>query len=383
MRNKWVILALIVAGTVWLLRQPSAVDIHDRIQQRLLEAELGSSTNFYFAGVPRLPVPDGEPTDQLLSRLKSPAPENRWQAAEQLTVRHDPRIVTAIIRAMRDPKGTVRVCVMASALGHLKDPRALSALTEASLDPVNRDLRLCAVQSLGMLGDRRAIPALIKVLQAGKTPVAAANAIARMGDERGVKPLIEAAAHPGLRLWMVMALGELGSPSALRWLGSLSADPQPAVRRAAREAAWKIAHLSMPDPVHTLAGILQKEASVEHRMWAAFRLGELGQPAAIPALVTALTDHEASVRSRAAAALIRTGAAAVPVITQSAHNARGQLQHYAAAILGYIGKPPDIPVLQSIVNKSADKIVVAIAGRSIDLIKRFSQPDRGFVELGN
>lgn len=191
MRSKWIVLTVVVVSMVWLLRPTPGVDIHGQIQQRLLEAEPGSSTTFHFSNGPQALVPDNMPTDFLLTQLESSSPETRWQAAEQLAVRRDPRAVDAVIRAMRDPEGTIRVCVMASALGHLKDPRALSALTEAAFDPVNRDLRLCAIQSLGMIGDSRAVPALIDALQACNTPIAAANAIARMGDERGVVPIIE------------------------------------------------------------------------------------------------------------------------------------------------------------------------------------------------
>jgi HEAT repeat protein len=272
---------------------------------------------------------------------------------------------------------------MASVLGHLKDPRALSALSEAAFDPVNRDLRLCAIQSLGMIGDRRAVPALIDALRAGKTPIAAANAIARMGDDRGVEPIIEAASNPDLRLWMVMALGELGSPSAVSWLSSRVNDSQPAVRRAAKEAQWKIARLAVTDPVLSLGEVLSEETSVERRMWAAFRLGELGRPQAIPVLIPALADHEPSVQGRAAAALIRIGTSAVLAITQSATEASGQVQYYAAAILGYIGGQEEIAVLQSIADESNDEIVVTIAKHSIELINSFNQPASGFVELDN
>ena len=381
MRSKWIVLTVVMVSMVLLLRPTPGVDIHGQIQQRLLEAELGSSTTFHFSNGPRTLVPDNNPTDFLLTRLESSSPETRWQAAEQLAVRRDPRAVDAVIRAMRDPEGTIRVCVMASALGHLKDPRALSALTEAAFDPVNRDLRLCAIQSLGMIGDRRAVPALIDALQAGNTPIAAANAIARMGDDRGVEPIIEAAANPDLRLWMVMALGELGSASAIPWLSALAHDSQPPVRRVAKEAQWKIARLAVTDAVLSLGEALAEEASVERRMWAAFRLGELGQPQAIPALIQALADHELSVQGRAAAALIRIGTSAIPTITQSATGARSQVQYYAAAILGYIGDREELAVLQSIADESNDEIVITIARRSIELINSFNQPASGFVEL--
>jgi len=272
---------------------------------------------------------------------------------------------------------------MASALGHLKDPRALSALTEAAFDPLNRDLRLCAVQSLGMIGDRRAVPALIDALQAGNTPLAAANAIARMGDERGVQPIIAAAADAKLRLWMIMALGELGSPLAVPWLETVAKAARPALQRAADEAQWKIMQLAVNDPVQSLTRVLTKETTTERRMWAAFRLGELGRPQAIPALTHALADDEPSVQSRAAAALIRIGSAAVPAVTQSTIEAKGPPQRYAAAILGYIGNREQLAVLQSIADQPGDPAAIAVATRSIQLIHSFHQPAAAFVSLKN
>ena len=55
---------------------------------------------------------------------------------------------------------------------------------------------------------------IIAALEVNNTLVAAANEIARLGDERGVLPMIAAASDPQKQLWMVMALGELGSPLA-------------------------------------------------------------------------------------------------------------------------------------------------------------------------
>lgn len=178
-----------------------------------------------------------------------------------------------------------------------------------------------------------------------------------------------------------MALGELGSPSAVPWLSALANDSQPSLRRVAKEAQWKIARLAVTDPVLTLGVVLTEEASIERRMWAAFRLGELGRPQAIPVLILALADHELSVQGRAAAALVRVGTSAMPAITQLATGASSQVQYYAAAILGYIGDQEEITVLQSIADESKDEVLITIARRSIELINSFNQPASGFVEL--
>ena len=141
--------------------------------------------------------------------------------------------------------------------------------------------------------------------------------------------------------------------------------------------------MAVTDPVVSLGEVLSEKTPVERRMWAAFRLGELGRPQAIPALILALADHELSVQGRAAAALIRIGTSAVAAITQSATEASGKVQHYATAILGYIGGQEEIATLQSIADESNDEIVLTIAKHSIELINSFNRPASDFVELAN
>jgi len=370
----WVVLGLFI-----LWRPETAPDLHAEIQQRLLEAEIGSATTFHFATGSRARVPDDTATGTLITSLGSSIPDTRWVAAKELAVRRDPRAVEAVIRAMRDPKGTIRVCVMA--LGHLRDPRALSALTEAVFDPGNRDLRLCAIQSLGMIGDRSAVPILIEALEAGNTPVAAANAIARMGDERGVTPIINVASDPQLRLWMVMALGELGNPTALPYLASLGNEPKSSLRNAVDEAQWKIAHLSMQNPALPLSDVLANEDLASRRMWAAFRLGELKQPDTVPVLIRALDDENRGVRGRSAAALIRIGDAALPELRKLALLDSEQAGSYATAILGYAGGLEEISLLQGLVLKNVAGVQTDVARRSIELIESFTRPQPGLIDL--
>jgi HEAT repeat protein len=348
MKSRAMIAAFVILVLFVLYRPGTTPDLHAEIQQRLLEAEIGSATTFHFASGTRAVVPDDTAT--LLANLESSFPGTRWEAAKELAARREPQAVEAVIRAMRDPRGTIRVCVMASALGRLKDPRALSALTEAVFDPGNRDLRLCAIQSLGMIG-------------------------ARMGDERGVMPIIHVASDPQLRLWMIMALGELGSPSALPYLVSLGNKQKPSLRKAVNEAQWKIAQLSAADPVLSLSDVLASEALARRRMWAAFRLGELQQPDSIPVLMQALDDENRDVRGRSAAALIRIGDAALPKLRQLAMSDTIPARYYAAANLGYTGGLAEIPLLERVAWKNDDDVLTDIARRSIELIESFSQPE--------
>lgn len=368
-----VLLLAAVLSVLWLRENPEP-DIHTQLQQRLIEAELGSATSFHLAAGPRAAQPPSDaPFADVLAQLTSNRPERRWAAAGELSARRDPRAVEAVIRAMREPGDTVRVCLMASTLGYLRDPRALGPLTEAAFDPANRDLRLCAIESLGMLGDRRAVPELIRALEARNMPVAAANALAQLGDARAVASLVAAAQDPELALWMIAALGELGSAQALPYLDARAATPDAAgsLRQAVHEAIWKISQLGAADVTQSLAGTLATDADVSHRAWAAFRLGERRATRAIPALVTALDDTDRGVRERAAAALIRSGTVARPAILARAAQP-GTGQPYAIAVLGYIGEIADSARLQTLAE-TGDPALAPVASRSAELIGAFTR----------
>ena len=60
-------------------------------------------------------------------------------------------------------------------------------------------------------------------------------------------------------------------------------------------------------------------------------------------------------------------------------SASGRL--YAAAILGYLGSPVDIPLLQDIARQKKQKMIANVAHQSVDLINRFSRSHDGFTEL--
>ncbi|MCK5383091.1 MAG: hypothetical protein KAJ65_04965, partial [Gammaproteobacteria bacterium] len=61
-----VVIAGMLAASGVLLRAPAGQpDVHAELQQRLLEAELGSASTFHFASGSRASVPDDTATDAL------------------------------------------------------------------------------------------------------------------------------------------------------------------------------------------------------------------------------------------------------------------------------------------------------------------------------
>jgi HEAT repeat protein len=157
--------------------------------------------------------------------------------------------VAEVSALLDDPADEVRVEVV-RLLGELRDPALLHPLLERARD-TSASVRARAVETLGRLGDRRAVPAIL----------------AALGD-----------LDPDVVLAAVAALGRLRDPVAVAPLASLisGAFDDRLKRRAARA------------------------------------LGEIGAPAAIPALLYAL--HLPEARKTAAAALAAIGAPAVPAL---------------------------------------------------------------------
>ena len=136
----------------------------------------------------------------------------------------------------------------------------------------------------------------------------------------------------------------------------------------------------MAQPAAALTGVLDNETTANRRMWAAFRLGEYRQATAVPTLIQALNDESQGVRGRAAAALIRVGDPALPLLRVQLQQAVAGVQNYVAAILGYAGNREDIEILRRFVLTQGPGELASVALRSVELINSFMQPDDGFID---
>jgi HEAT repeat protein len=167
-------------------------------------------------------------------------------------------------------------------LGRMGDERALGPLAVALRDCDPR-VRGEAARSLGALDSPQAVPSLIAALQTDTdagTRMAAAYALGLIGDARAIDPL-------------------------LAKLADTSEDPR--VRGFVAEAFT--CHQERRAVPHLIAVL--SDSSAEVRFWAAFALGQLGDPAALSALERlAQTDNATlpgwgSVMDEAAAAIER------------------------------------------------------------------------------
>jgi HEAT repeat protein len=343
-------------------------DLHRRLQEARLEAELSCGRPTFLASEP--PDPDSLVRVDwagLVETVVDGAPHERWRAIEILGEFGDARAVPALLGALADPRGTlalrtylmgwkayfrlteVRPCLAAQSLGRLGDPRAVDALIAAAGQRENEDLRLCAIKSLGLLRAERAVPVLADAVHRGEMLVAASHALARIATPEGAEAVVSAARDPVRAPWVVDALGEFGLESAAPELRRLMAARELGVgtRGKAREGLWKLRVLLDGDRERSLVRVLGSGDTPERRAWAAWRPGDEGLHGSADALAEALGDPSERVRLAAAAALLRFGRSGEESLLARVA-APGEAGRLAVAALGLVGTERSLDLLERV-----------------------------------
>jgi HEAT repeat protein len=227
------------------------------LRQRMLTADVSLVGDFADA---LAALGDREAAGVAANALRSGDPNLRMAGAIALEVLAGPAEVSSLLGALDDPRAAVRRSSL----------RALSRLSA--------DWRQCAT----LLNDRD--PGV---------RAAAAEAVARLAPEPGslISPLT---ADPAVevRRAAARAVAKLPGPEATRLLQ----DPARSVREVAVHAAG--AH-----QVAALEDVLRDDSVGDLRREAARRLGELGDPSCVDALVLSLSDRDPLVRAVALEAL--------------------------------------------------------------------------------
>jgi HEAT repeat protein len=253
--------------------------------------------------------------------LMDPDPTVRATAAAALGYlgQHSESATAAVIAALRDASEAVRIAA-ATALGRIApgEPDAAHALARVLQSPC-AELRRAAAAALGRMGPVGA-PALIQAID---DPDAAVRiqviaALGHIGPAEGVTipPLLAAAKDRSapIRSAAFEALGRIGQESDVVIPALIAGldDDGPAVRFSAGSQLGKIR-----PPGRVLPALLEvlDRGSARARAQAARAVGGLGpeaMPAALSVLVRALKDQDEQVRSGAAHAFWRLGAASAP-----------------------------------------------------------------------
>lgn len=213
----------------------------------------------------------------------------------------DPRVVAALVEALKDSDKEVRESAM-QALANMRAPEALEPI-RGSLKDTNPSVRQQAASALGQYRDRSSVDALVGALQDSSPDVReqAVFALGQIRDSRAAGPLGQALkdSNAQVREQAAFALGQLRSQEAVESLTAALRDQSANVRE---QAAFALGQIRDRRAVEPLLGAL-KDESASVREQAAFALGQLRDPRAAEALTAALKDANVEVRRQAAFAL--------------------------------------------------------------------------------
>lgn len=179
---------------------------------------------------------------------------------------------------------------------------AISALT-AVLRSGSYERRVAAAQALAEIGEAGVLKPLLGALKDPEPQVrsAAANGLARVGDKQATSGLISLLRDRdrNVRVAVISALGQLGDRQAVKALQGLVNDREWEVRAVLAEA---LGRLGDKNALPTVMGLLH-DRDQEVRQNAADAAGRVGDESAIESLVLAMVDEHMGVRQAAARAL--------------------------------------------------------------------------------
>ena len=230
------------------------------------------------------------------------------------------------------------------------------------------DVRLAAIVALGRLGDRRATPALMAMLGGDRAEiVAAASAVARIGDVSAFDGLLPLLAHGDstVRQAAIGALNSLGHPDMAGRVAGLLASADARVRESAVRIAGYFGYAECTEALLALAsdedeGV--RRAAVEH-------LPFVEDPRAAPCLVSALTDRSGRVRAAAAQALAHMPrATAHAALIEASADVDAWVRYYAVRSLGTLGDAAALAPLAAIAASDPAMHVRIAAVESIGAI---------------
>ena len=309
------------------LRAAAATLAGDRSDLSLVVKLLTDGSAARRAGAARLLgiYPSKSYVEPLLRSTHDAAANVRSAATESLGQIGDPRASATLLPLLKDSSAAVRAKAVV-ALGILRSPASATALTPLLRDK-DRSVQANTAVALARIGDRSVTPELIKILEAKDTGGAfstrfyAAFALGAMGDKRAVAVLIQ-----GL------------------------SDRDKFVRS---EAAQSLGQLREPAAVPALVSTLSKDQVDLVRWCAAQALGSIHDKRATGPLILALKDKNEDVREQAAKALGRLGdRAAVKPLIAALGDSDEAIPKAAVLALGRIGDASALPAVRGLLKHS-------------------------------
>jgi HEAT repeat protein len=274
--------------------------------------------------------------------------------------------VEMLLKLIEEKSPGIHRCA-AALLARSKHKKATEYYLRVLEDEKQADCHAGAVKALGDTGDRSVVPVLIKALKHRDPLVrnAAASALGYIGDQRAVKPLIEAMDDPELRKMRrypaasnaVSCFGKSATPQ----IAQAYRDAVPAVRLkllSMFEHRWD--EQAMPMFLNALKTGPPSEKVLAIKLLRRFKSKEITD-----ALIGALKDGAGEVRAAAAGSLGEKDAPrAFGILKKALRDTDARMRSAAALTLGRIGGKEATDALTGAL-KLQDAVVRAAAARAL------------------
>jgi hypothetical protein len=206
--------------------------------------------------------------------------------------------IAGLVKALRynDIEVQTRIATILGSFGAEATDELLVALKKK-----DKNIRLGVIEALTLIKDPRAVPALITTLKDESSEVRweAAIALGEIGDVQAIEPLVHALKDHDKYV-------RYGAAFALSKVGWKPADDEQKAYYFAGMQEWKAVELIGKPAVPALSHILDDRDN-NVRQKAIEILGEIGDPAATPALIRSLGDANSEVRWKAVLSSPRCG----------------------------------------------------------------------------
>lgn len=300
----------------------------------------------------------------ILRSMKNTNDEIRHFACNALGKNRNSNGVTALLKALGDPKWRVRKAASDALIQY--GEAVIAPLQQVLKMTDDEDIKFWTIKTLGRLGPK-AQKFLFDALRSGdkNSRYTIAAALGESGDQRVIKVLIESLADPDwtIRKSATMALAEVGENAVGMMLEYLHG-PNEEIRDGCLRALVKTGNeglkrlfdeiIRMDDNHRYLVrkSLVKIGARVVEPLirlfkldqpevisFAASALGEIGNPRAVPVLITGLSHDDWNVRRTCAYALSEIGERGVDKIAEALQSNNDDVRYWGTRILESIGEP--------------------------------------------